>query len=380
MNEANDEFLSTLLIVDDQPAGIHALANLLRNSYRILVATDGPTAIEVASRLPPPDLILLDVEMPGMDGYDVCRHLKSHPSTQQIPVFFVTARDGTDDEEIGLHLGAVDYISKPFQPSIVRARIHNHLQLRRQKLQIQEQHQQIQSALENLRELESLRDALVNMIVHDLRSPLTGILGYAEFLESDLLESGQPQLADHATQIGASAKSLQHMITTLLDISRMEAKQMPLNRAETDLRSVVTSALSSLGGLLRCAHVVPLLPDSPALAFCDPDATRRIIENLVANAIKFSGQCGDICIRLERETTHLKVTVQDHGAGIPPEYRSKIFEKFGQVTSRIEGKKFSTGLGLTFCKLAAEAQGGQIGLDSEVGKGSSFWFTLPLAP
>ena len=380
MNEANGPDASTILIVDDQPAGIHALANLLRSSYRILVATDGPTALEIAVRVPPPDLILLDVEMPAMDGYEVCRRLKALPATRQIPLFFVTARDGTDDEEVGLQLGAADYISKPFQPSIVRARIRNHLQLHRQQLQIQQQNRQIQSALENLRELEILRDSLVGMIVHDLRSPLTGILGYAEFLESDLLENGQPQMAEHAAQICASAKSLQHMITTLLDISRMEARQMPLNPAATDLRSVVSAALSSLGGLLRQAQVVPELPDSPVLAYCDPDATRRIIENLVANAIKFSGKCGEIRIRLEHQDTHLKVTVQDHGAGIPHEYRSKIFEKFGQVSSRIEGRKFSTGLGLTFCKLAAEAQGGQIGLDSEVGLGSTFWFTLPPAP
>lgn len=380
MNEANGPDASTILIVDDQPAGIHALANLLRSSYRILVATDGPTALEIAVRVPPPDLILLDVEMPAMDGYEVCRRLKALPATRQIPLFFVTARDGTDDEEVGLQLGAADYISKPFQPSIVRARIRNHLQLHRQQLQIQQQNRQIQSALENLRELEILRDSLVGMIVHDLRSPLTGILGYAEFLESDLLENGQPQMAEHAAQICASAKSLQHMITTLLDISRMEARQMPLNPAATDLRSVVSAALSSLGGLLRQAQVVPDLPDSPVLSYCDPDATRRIIENLVANAIKFSGKCGEIRIRLEHQDTHLKVTVQDHGAGIPHEYRSKIFEKFGQVSSRIEGRKFSTGLGLTFCKLAAEAQGGQIGLDSEVGLGSTFWFTLPPAP
>ena len=380
MNEANGPDASTILIVDDQPAGIHALANLLHSSYRILVATDGPTALEIAVRVPPPDLILLDVEMPAMDGYEVCRRLKALPATRQIPLFFVTARDGTDDEEVGLQLGAADYISKPFQPSIVRARIRNHLQLHRQQLQIQQQNRQIQSALENLRELEILRDSLVGMIVHDLRSPLTGILGYAEFLESDLLENGQPQMAEHAAQICASAKSLQHMITTLLDISRMEARQMPLNPAATDLRSVVSAALSSLGGLLRQAQVVPDLPDSPVLAYCDPDATRRIIENLVANAIKFSGKCGEIRIRLEHQDTHLKVTVQDHGAGIPHEYRSKIFEKFGQVSSRIEGRKFSTGLGLTFCKLAAEAQGGQIGLDSEVGLGSTFWFTLPPAP
>ncbi len=380
MNEANGPDASTILIVDDQPAGIHALANLLRSSYRILVATDGPTALEIAVRVPPPDLILLDVEMPAMDGYEVCRRLKALPATRQIPLFFVTARDGTDDEEVGLQLGAADYISKPFQPSIVRARIRNHLQLHRQQLQIQQQNRQIQSALENLRELEILRDSLVGMIVHDLRSPLTGILGYAEFLESDLLENGQPQMAEHAAQICASAKSLQHMITTLLDISRMEARQMPLNPAATDLRSVVSAALSSLGGLLRQAQVVPDLPDSPVLSYCDPDATRRIIENLVANAIKFSGKCGEIRIRLEHQDTHLKVTVQDHGAGIPHEYRSKIFEKFGQVSSRIEGRKFSTDLGLTFCKLAAEAQGGQIGLDSEVGLGSTFWFTLPPAP
>ena len=201
MNEANGPDASTILIVDDQPAGIHALANLLRSSYRILVATDGPTALEIAVRVPPPDLILLDVEMPAMDGYEVCRRLKALPATRQIPLFFVTARDGTDDEEVGLQLGAADYISKPFQPSIVRARIRNHLQLHRQQLQIQQQNRQIQSALENLRELEILRDSLVGMIVHDLRSPLTGILGYAEFLESDLLENGQPQMAEHAAQI-----------------------------------------------------------------------------------------------------------------------------------------------------------------------------------
>ena len=377
MNARTPSPRGTLLVADDQPDGIHALAHILRDDYDVFVATSGPMALEIAFRSPRPDLVLLDVEMPGMSGHEVCLRLRQSPSTADMPIIFVTGRDAAEDEAVGLGLGAVDYIHKPFHPATVRARIETHLRLHRQQTQIEAQKRHIQTQFENLRELESLRDQLVHMIVHDLRSPLAGILGYAELLGMELGDAGRADLQSQVGEIMAAAASLQHMIDNLLDVSRMEARQMPMNLIEADLRDVVGAAMATLGSLVAQAGVNTSMPAEPVPVLCDPDLVRRMVENLVANAIKFSGREGNVRVAVEALGTEAKVTVRDDGPGIPAEFHRRIFDKFGQASPGSKIPKHSTGLGLTFCKLAAEAQGGAIGLESAPGHGSSFWFTLP---
>jgi two-component system, sensor histidine kinase and response regulator len=375
MNNQNETPL--IMIVDDSPANLQLLEEMLhRQGWRVAEFPRGAMALRSATQNPP-DLILLDIMMPEMDGFEVCRRLKADETLKEIPVIFISALDDVDNKVKAFSQGGVDYVTKPFQEEEVLARVKIHLSLRRMQMDIEAQKQEIQNSYERLRELEDHRDKLVHMIVHDMRSPLTGILGNAQLLEMDLKGTGHDKLASNVEEILITGRILKAMISTLLDISRMESNEMPLERESCDLRNVISEALASLGGLVKETTIVYEPPSKAVTAFCDSEITRRIIENLTANAIKFTGKNGEVRIGLSQEESGAKVTVSDTGPGIPPEYHKRIFEKFGQVAARQEGKKYSTGLGLTFCKLAVDAQGGRIGVHSEVGKGSAFWFTIP---
>jgi signal transduction histidine kinase len=230
---------------------------------------------------------------------------------------------------------------------------------------------------EQLRELERMRDSLVHMIVHDLRSPLIGMYASLQFLQESAAEKLDDEEREDLEISISSAQTLTEMVSALVDVSRMEEGRMPLNRETCDLRHVISQALGALTGLTRGRSVTYEEPDEPVEADCDAEIMRRVVANLVGNALKFTPPSGEVTVTTHRLDGYVKTAVSDTGPGIPHEYRGKIFEKFGQVETREEGKKYSTGLGLTFCKLAVEAHGGAIGVDSEVGAGSTFWFCLP---
>jgi signal transduction histidine kinase len=359
-----------ILIVDDTPANIQSLAAVLKEKgYPVSAATNGRQALEAVPRVRPA-LILLDVMMPEMDGFETCRRLKASEEWRDIPVIFLTAKTETADIVQGFELGAVDYVAKPFNTHELLARVGTHLALRRQQRELQESYR-------TLTELERLRDSLVHMVVHDLRSPLLGLCGCLQLLQSDLTGKIEAEQAEDLETALVSAQRLSEMVTSLLDVSRLEAGQMPLQKETCDLRPVIAGALASLGALTRDRRVAFDPPESPVTACCDADVTGRIVANLVGNALKFTPKSGEIRITAASDGREVRVAVSDTGPGIPPEYRERIFEKFGQVEGRQEGRKHSTGLGLTFCKLAVEAHGGTIGVDSEVGRGSTFWFRLP---
>ncbi len=369
---------ASILVVDDTEANVDILVETLADDYEVSVALDGPSALEsVAAETP--DLILLDIMMPGMDGYEVCDRLKADAATRDIPVLFISALSETMDKLRAFTRGGVDYVTKPFQPAEVKARVATHLRLRQLQRELEDKNRLLQENYDRLAELEKLRDNLVHMIVHDMRSPLTGVVGMLEVLRMDLEDEGalDAQKADDIDEARTSGQTLNEMISSLLDISRMEAGEMPLSQEQCDLRTIVSDALTSLVSLVKRCTVVFDPPAEPVTAFCDREVVRRIVANLVSNSIKFTPSRGEVRIWFESVDASVKVLVSDTGPGIPPEYQGRIFEKFGQVEGRAEGKKYSTGLGLTFCKLAAERHGGEIDVDSELGKGSTFWFTLP---
>ena len=222
--------------------------------------------------------------------------------------------------------------------------------------------------------LEALRDSLTHMIVHDLRSPLTGVLMSLEMLtENKLITDAKAQ--DILRRSLSSAQQLTHLITTLLDVNKMEAGEMILHRETGDLRDAATSALATLSALVMDRQVV-IEADQPVIASFDHEIMVRVVSNLVANAVKFTPRNGRITLRLGAKRGGACCEVIDTGRGIPPELHARVFEKFGQVEARQQKQHLGTGLGLTFCQLAVQAHGGDIGLESEVGKGSTFWFVL----
>lgn len=231
-----------------------------------------------------------------------------------------------------------------------------------------------------LRELEQLRDNLVHMIVHDLRSPLFGISGHLQLMRMDAASKlGQQELANLDQALNQTGV-LVEMINALLDVNRLEVGEMPLELTPCDMTALVREALASLGRIPDQCPVAYDAPAEPLAVSCDGAVIRRVIANLVGNAVKFTPTHGVVRVAAVADGAQIRVTVADSGPGIPPEYHEKIFQKFGQVEARNAGKMASTGLGLTFCKLAVETHGGRIGLESDVGKGSTFWFTVPIAP
>ena len=357
-----------ILIVDDTPANLQLLSGMLKErGYRARAVPSGKLALQAAAA-EPPDLILLDITMPDMDGYQVCTRLKADPKLAHIPVIFLSALTETLDKVKAFSAGGVDYVAKPFQFEEVEARVEAHLRLERQR-------RELEQAYRTQRELEQARDGLVHMIVHDLRSPLTGMQGFLELLAMDADQFNEEQ-RDYVTNALESTRRLVSQVASLLDVHRFEAGELKLDRAPQQLGNVVDRALAALGSLTK-DRVIRKEGVIAEPVSCDGGLVERVIMNLVANALRHTPQAGTITVAVTGSNGTARVEVRDTGAGIKPEYHARIFEKFGQVEARRDRQRGGTGLGLTFCRLAVEAHGGTIGVESSEGQGSTFWFTLP---
>lgn len=233
---------------------------------------------------------------------------------------------------------------------------------------------QLQQSFEKLKELEGLRDNLTHMIIHDLRSPLTAVVGFLDLLRTIAAKKLDAEEVRFIEIASISAATLQEMISSLLDVNRLEAGEMPLDMQPADLRKIITAATDPFLALVGNRLLLRALPAEAVELRCDAELVQRVVANLVNNAIKFTPEGGQIRVAIALEDDRVKVSIADTGVGIPAEHHGLIFEKFGQI----EGRKHrhSTGLGLTFCKLAIEAQGGEIGVESSLGKGTTFWFYL----
>jgi len=355
MNATQPQQTSNILIVDDTPANLLLLAKMLtKRGYRTQTVLSGKLALQSA-RAEPPDLILLDIAMPEMNGYEVCEQLKADESLKAITVIFITALSETIDKVKAFRVGGVDYVTKPFQFEEVYARIQTHLRLRR---------------------LEILRDDLTHMVVHDLRNPLSVIFGFLDVLELHEAQNLSAYIREFITLARLSAEELLNMISSILDVSKMGAGEMKLQHEPCDLDALIRTVLATTPPLPGNRTVTFDAPESPLTVSADIGLIRRVLQNLLGNALKYTPSGGDVRIIVTPSSGEIRVAVTDTGPGIAPEYHQRIFEKFGQVEDR--HNRVGTGLGLTFCKLAVEAHGGRIGVESEVGKGSTFWVALPL--
>ncbi len=360
----------SILIVDDTPANLHLLTGMLKDlGYKVRSVSDGQFALRTAKH-DPPDLILLDVMMPDMNGYEVCSLLKADDELSDIPVIFISALNETMDKVKAFQVGGLDYITKPFQLGEVQARVATHLELHKQRRLLQESYEQ-------LRKLEELRDNLVHMIVHDMRSPLTSMKGFLELLDMVEGEALSTDGREYVSIVSKSTDNLIELTTTLLDVSKIEAGEMPIELSECHPASIIRTVVDRLESLRKQRNVSVEGPDETVTVRADAKMLDRIMQNLLGNALKFTPDHGSITVGFSVDSSGLHVYVRDNGPGIPVESRERIFEKFGQASQNKNLQQYSTGLGLTFCKLAVEAHGGSIGVDSELGKGSTFWFTIP---
>jgi len=362
-----------LLIVDDTPTNLQLLSEMFKGQgYEIQAALSGRLAL-LSVHNEPPDLILLDIAMPDISGYEVCKLLKEDEAFKDIPIIFVSGIQDNATIIRAFSVGGVDYITKPFSVKEVLARVKTHLELRRQQRELQDKNIQLQN-------LEELRDNLVHMIVHDMRNPLLNthacldkVLGMKDITVPTPVTATLRDALE-------STEHLMVMINSILDVSKMEAGSIPLQLTEVDLALVIGTIIQN-ADLLKKSRVLDLEVAGPQTTVMgDADMLARVIYNLLSNALTYTSETtGEIHFRIDSFDQTVRVSIQDNGQGIPREFHQKIFEKFYQINSALGGQRHSTGLGLTFCQLAVEAHGGLIGVQSEDARGSLFWIELPVA-
>jgi two-component system sensor histidine kinase/response regulator len=363
-----------LLIVDDDAANRDVLSRRLKQQgHSVTTASNGGDALRLM-RETAFDLVLLDIMMPDMDGYEVLGRIKSEDQLHNIPVIMISALSEVQSVVRCIEAGAEDYLAKPFNPTILKARIGACLEKKRGRDRETTLFEQLQKNYKRLQEVEKLRDDMRNMIVHDLRTPLTSVIVGVEMLEKDdALNEEQRELMAIAAGGG---RTLLGMINDLLDVEKLESGSAQLQYEELSATALVAGAIEQVASLAADGRTALVIDVSSALPPFSGDHNKlsRTLVNLIANAIKFT-PAGTVTITASGEVLdHIRFAVRDTGDGIPSESFDRIFEKFGQLDSGRVG----TGLGLTFCKLAVEAHGGRIGVESALGVGSTFSFTIPL--
>ena len=373
-----------ILVADDVPANVELLFDQLHVlGFRAIAAYDGPSALAVCIEQMP-DLCILDVSMPAGDlgvddrsaGFEVCRRIKRDSRTARIPVIFVTALNDTTDRVKAIEAGGDDFLTKPHNRLVLGARVRSLLKLKAATDALEE-------SIRKQKELEKVRDDLMKMIVHDLKSPLTSIIGAMEMLmDGDfgaLMVEQRSALGDAETR----AEDLLALIEDLLEVARLEDTELALHLAQTAPGALLTEVRHEwdIRSQQEGATInIEVADDAPVIS-ADQALIKRVFGNLVQNSLSHSGRAVTVHLGARREAEGVLFTVADDGVGIPQEYHDIIFRKFEQVRTPHIPRVRSSGLGLAFCKLVVEAHGGRIWVKSGGEMlGSAFHFWLPQQP
>ena len=373
-----------ILVADDVPANVELLFDQLHVlGFRAIAAHDGPSALQTCFDQKP-DLCILDVSMPAGDlgvddrstGFEVCRRIKRDSRTARIPVIFVTALNDTTDRVKAIEAGGDDFLTKPHNRLVLGARVRSLLKLKAATDALEE-------SLRKQKELEKVRDDLMKMIVHDLKSPLTSIIGAMEMLidgDFGTLAAEQRAVLGDAE---LRAEDLLALIEDLLEVARLEETQLALNLTPTAPGALLTEVRHEweVRAIQEGATIgIDFTDDAPIIA-ADQALVKRVFGNLLQNSLTHSARAVTVTLGARRDNDGTLFTVADDGVGIPPEYHDIIFRKFEQVKTLHIPRVRSSGLGLAFCKLVVEAHGGSIWVKSGGDMvGSAFHFWLPTRP
>ncbi len=355
----------TVLIVDDDPLNRVVICAALGSRYRIVEATDAATAYRVlaAGGI---DLVLLDVMLPEESGFDACRRIKAE-STEYLPVLLLTALDQQEDRNVGLSMGADDFLTKPVDRLELNLRIEVFLKLRRQERTIREQ-------VRALHQLGALKDDLVSLILHDLRNPLSGLMAFLNILQEGL------GATDHIQDVRGALTAANRMHETVEDLLRvrsLEEGQLRPVREPVHLRELLEGAAATMRGAARERGVELQLASVAGMdASFDPKLVRRAVENLLANAIKFS-RPGDVVQLAASVADEVRIEVADRGPGLSQNARDTLFEKFSTLAEGTRDARRGFGLGLYMVSLVATAHGGSVRADDRAGGGTVFSLRLP---
>ncbi|TRZ57873.1 MAG: hybrid sensor histidine kinase/response regulator [Rhodocyclaceae bacterium] len=341
-----------ILIVDDTPANLQLLSHLFEDEYRVRVATNGQKALNICQSNDPPDLVLLDVMMPGMDGFEVARRMREHPTSESIPVIFVTAMDQADARLKGLTLGAVDFITKPIEPDVLKPRVRNFLRY-------VELHKQLQADYDGILEAARLREDVEQVMRHDLKGPLAGVIGLAQSLADDAAMS-----RNHVQQLRLLEQTtlqLLNMINLSSELFKIETGRFNLDAKPAEICDILQRIVEMSATTYAEKHLIfSFVTDVPAgrempQVLGDAMFCYSLFQNLIKNACEAAPSGSRVSVTLNDDAP-LRIAIQNKAA-VPAEIRAGFFDKF--VT---HGKEGGTGLGTYSAKLLAEAQNGTIAL------------------
>ena len=385
-----------ILIVDDTPENLRVLSTTLsEQGYKVRGVVSGQMALRVV-RSAAPDLILLDIKMPDMDGYEICELLKADQQTSEIPVIFISALDDVLDKVRAFTVGGIDYITKPFQVEEVLARVKNQLTIRQLSQQLQEQNQRLQQEVQVRQKAEEsavaaskAKSEFVANMSHELRTPLNAILGFTQVMLRDSMLS--PEQQENVGIISRSGEHLLELIDDILELSKIEAGIITLNESSFDLYSLLKNLeemfqiKAEQKNLQLTFHVPPTLP---RYVKTDKKKLQSCLVNLLGNAIKFTeiGSVtlrvrGDGAVKSEEESSHARYSltfeVEDTGPGIAPDEIDDLFKAFVQTETGRRAAEGS-GLGLSICQRFVQLMGGGITVSSVLNQGTTFKFDIIL--
>lgn len=376
-----------VLVADDDPDVVEVMAFLLESEgYRVVKAYDGEEAIQIVDAQHP-DLVLLDVRMPVIDGYAVCQHIKSNPKTAFIPVVMITSVRGLDSKVAGVTAGADDYLNKPVNEVELSARVRSLLRMKglydeleayRRSLEdlVEQRTAQLQAALEKLQSLDRLKSEIINNVSHELRTPLTQVKNAVDLIEGCTSPDEMSALVAVAKQ--ASVR-LERLIRNIIELGTgLTVTLEPVSVADSVHQAIVAMrALHPMNGI----HIEAMIENDLPRVWADRAGLVRVLQHLLDNAVKFSPNGGRIEIIARREDERaIWIGVRDHGIGIPAHERERIFEQFYQVDGSPTRPFGGVGIGLSIVKLVVEGHGSTVQVESKQGEGSTFSFVLEAVP
>lgn len=391
----------TILIVDDNPTNLKVLFDYLEQyGFEILVARDGESALRRAVQARP-DIILLDVVMPGTDGFQTCLRLKARELTRDIPVIFMTALASPDNKVKGFEVGGIDYVTKPLQYEEVLARVSTHLRIRDLQARLEAQNSlltekntqlehevQARKRIENklkrvnrqLKEANASKDQLFSIIAHDLRAPFTALLSLSETVIHYIDDYSKDDIRENMLKIRTSSEAVYSLLENLLAWSRLQRGMLRYQPDQVALADIAANTIDLFRSQAEQKQIRLMnLIEQGITAYADKSMVETIIRNLLSNALKFSSAGDTIDMSATQTGEQVEVMIADTGVGIDPNIVPKLFEKT-PYSNRGTAGEHGTGLGLSLCKELVEKSRGHIWVESDVGKGATFKFTLPRHP
>lgn len=368
-----------ILLVDDTPANLTVLRKTLENEgYAISVATSGELALKLAPKFLP-DLILLDIMMPEMDGYETCTRLKKDESTRDISIIFITAKNEVEDIVKGFKTGGVDYITKPFKQEEVRSRVQTHVELRRLNKLREKLIVELEEKNRHLAQLNETKNKFLGIAAHDLRNPLASIRGFSGILlkEKDKLTPKEDQ--EFMTIIHETSHHMLTLVNDLLDFSVIESGKLVLDLKMNSLEELLQKRIR-VNDFVFQDKKIKIHTEFSIIPKISIDSNRisQVIDNLLTNAAKFSPLDSKIYVTLKQEDGYAKISVKDEGPGISPEDQGNLFKGFQKLSAKPTAGEKSTGLGLAIVKKMVDAHNGTLKVESQLGSGTTFSVLLPI--